>query len=79
MPAEKFSFAHFFCTYIALLGTACYQFGFKAASGFILLQVLFFFLADLIKPFKKTETGTFFLQPGSLLHLYIYFSVLVLY
>lgn len=78
MPAEKFSFAHLFCTYIALLETACYQFGFNAASGFILLQ-FFFFGADLIKPFQKTETGTFFLQPGSLLHLYIYFSVLVLY
>lgn len=38
MPAEKFSFAHCFCTYIALLETACYQFGFNAASGFILLQ-----------------------------------------
>lgn len=42
MPAEKFSFAHLFCTYIALLETACYQFGFNAASGFILSQFFFF-------------------------------------
>lgn len=44
MPAEKLSFAHFFCTYVALLETACYQFGFNAASGFILLQ---FFLEQI--------------------------------
>lgn len=52
---------------------------FNAASGFILWETIFF-LANLIKPLKKKKTNWYlFLQPGSLLHLYIYFSVLVLY
>lgn len=63
MPADKFSFFHFFCTYVALLETACYQFGFKAASGFILWDFFFF---ESFKPFEreknqtKTNAGTFF-------------------
>lgn len=53
---------------------------FNAASGFILWETIFF-LANLIKPLKKKKQTNWylFLQPGSLLHLYIYFSVLVLY
>lgn len=58
MPAEEFSFSHFFCTYIALLETACYQFGFNAASGFILLQ---FFLEQIqLSLLKKQKLVPFF-------------------